>query len=374
MSVTNADIDSAKHDISKTSEALENLYISLGKHACPYHSEIAFSSSEIAYSKLCEAFSKQNEINEKIVAVKHAVYLLDNGGSEISKTQTDVRKISSDIDTLTSSLGAVAYEVMTSGALPDSLQSCMDSMREYDNKLEKLSQQAANANNRVAKVVAEKQMEVLKKHVSKSFYETGIALLESPCLGDLPSSRASSIISKIQLLKAQKTDAKAEIFKKTSDISKAENSLKNMGVLGEENRKLKELEQKNRKILNDLEDRFHNYGSVLADGMDKWLSPAVSLEIQEDCRKIGTEQCRLKKQRLYLDYLLAERDIEILDGQHERLQNQLEHLRVEKNLIETQITDISKKLCNNEHSVEVLRLKEKDITRNVSELNTGDLL
>lgn len=374
MTVTNSDIDAIKRDISKTSEALDSLCADLGRSAYDYHSELGYSPSDECYENLRKAISEKKQIDEKIGSLRQTIDLVDNGGSEIFKSETSIRKIASDIDTLVSFLGAIAYEVYHSGTLDDGLLQFMGPLKDYDERIEKLSALLANAQGKVGKVVIEKQLGFIKSRNAKVFYEVGSALLNCPYLENLSSKRAKDIVEQIHTLQSKQVDVNNQISQKVSAISSAQSSLKDMGILGEENKTLKDLDQKSRKMKVLLDSLYLEYGASLAAGMETWLVPSTAHVLQEFCRRIKTEQKRLEKQRCNYDFMLAERQMSIHIGQIEQLSTQLEHLEQQKLLVEKQIADLKEKIASNKEASDVLKKKEFEIRSKAMSLGTGDLL
>lgn len=374
MTVTNSDIDAIKRDISKTAEALDSLCADLGRSAYAYHSELGYSPSAQCYENLSKAISEKKQIDEKIGYLRQTIDLVDNGGSEIFKSETSIRKIASDIDTLVSSLGAIAYEVYHSGTLDDGLLQFMKPLQDYDERVEKLTNQLVNAQGKVGKVVIEKQLSFYKSRSAKIFHEVGTSLLSCPYLENLSSARAKEIVDQIHSLESKQVDVSNQISQKASAISSAQSSLKDMGILGEENKTLKELDQKSRKMNALLGSLYLEYGASLAAGMDTWLVPSTEATLQEFCRRIRTEQTRLEKQRCTHEFLLAERQMSIHLGQIEQLGTQLEHLEQQKELVEKQIADLKEKIASNREASDVLKKKEFEIRSRAMSLGTGDLL
>lgn len=352
------DIDNLKKDIDKTDDALMSLYKELGEIGCNYHKTLACSDSEEIFKSLSECIISYEEINNRIDDINRAMAQMDYSDKEILQTNITIQDLDTRHTTLLSSLGAVACEVEAQGNLPDSLTRCMATAHEFEKTMNALIDKRdsiSSSKNTFMSSIIQKRLEICKKNIDKVYYETGKRLFACPEVRTIPSERIRSILDQIDAIQINRANYKNKIQSSKQTLSDAENALK------EENSNLKQLQLMSMEIKENLDNLYTEYGSVIAKEMSRWLNAQTPQELKDVCQKIVFEKQRRNKQDLNMDYLIAQRDIELNASQAEQYSIQLEKLKNQKAFIENQIKELENKIESANQVVISLHQKQSEI-------------
>ena len=354
------DIDNLKREIRKTEEALNNFYFDLGLEGCSYHRAIDCPESNGVFQLLCSCKSQYDEVNQYIDGIRSALNQIDNADREINKNKLSIKEADERKSTLIASLGAVACELASQGKLPKSLEKCLEGARTFDAELQKRiakrdSMDASKPSFLIS--IAERRVEAMKNNINSIFYETGKKLLTSENFKELQNERVQAITDELELLKAKGRNYRSIV--KDSEDSKevVRNSLK------DDNKTLREMLSRREEIKTHLDSYYTQYGEIIASDMDRWLDSGTPKQIVDICSHIRVEKKRLSKQNLNLDYLLAQKDIELSESHKEQLNVQLRHLLEQKTSVEKQIQEVQNKITSIEQNVENLRLRQTQVSR-----------
>lgn len=350
MGVTNSELEAIKHEIEKTSKAIQVCFSKLGQVASSNHAFIHYPASDDAFMLLENASHKVDVLDDRINNLK----------TSINIRYEDIEKhnrLSEKLRTLIASLGAIAYEVNNNGNLPQTLVPCLKPMFDFDEKT-CLLEQKATSTPKILSFIADRNLKNHKAMIKEAFYNSGILLKSNPDVVNIPGSRAQNVLQEL------------------SDVTKALETCNPpaLTIRYDETKQLRELENERAKLLESLDVHYTEYGKVLAEGMDVWLNVNIPEEVQKCCASIKNEFLRYEKQTLRQDYLLAEREIDIILAENNQFIDQLEHLNQQRDLVEKQIADVKFKLKESDSAISALRTKEEKIRRKSESIQSKDIL
>jgi len=366
-----AEIESLKREIERSRTELNRMYLELGEAACPWHQAIAYKPSEEIFAKLSEVADEKHEIEAKIDALKTAVSEMSAGDKKIEQTKLSLKELDRRYTVLISSLGAVAIEIDSAGNLPQRLKKCLEPMREYEAKLNDLEAKLKKYEKNGPKFMAaltEKSINSHKKGLDDVFMETGKRIYNTGDFREVPGERAKAILTEMEQIRFAKKNYKNDILDHKSMIDEAQGSLMSLGVYGEENRKLREMQAKRNQIADRLSDMCTEYGRILAEGIPYWMDNQAPDELKKCCNQIIAQTKRIAKSNLNLEHLMMEKDIEIHNMQLSQLSEQMNHLNSQIQAIENQKAELQGRLDAELKAVSDLKMKQNEISNRVSQL------
>ena len=373
MAGINTEIENLKIQIEKIEQNIENQYMELGAVAGEWHEVIAYEPSNEAYADLCALVKVKDDIEGQINAVHEALKEVNSSDQEIAKTQLSMKDLDNHYNILIAKLGAVANEVDSEGRLPENIYRNLEPIKEYEKKLAAMESRRISLNqkkNSSQFVVStlDKKIARHKETLNDVFFETGKRLLSSGDYRYIPGQKAISVIHEMEEVKSLKKNYRGLIKESETNITRAQGELKNMGAYGEESKMLKTLEAKDKQILGQLEVKFMEYGKMLSQGMNEWLTSDAPREIKDVCRRIRTSHINLMQQNLKMDFLMLEREIELHKSQNAAYVTQMEHLSNQRIQIDRQMAEVQSKMNDEKSAIESLRQKQTEINRNAEQL------
>lgn len=371
MSNVNAEIDSLKRDIERSRSELSQMYSELGEAASMWHRAINYEPSQEAYEKLQSVIQEKNDIEGKLNVLKNAINEVSASDRHIEETRLSLKELDRRYAVLISSLGAVAIETDSAGRLPHRLVRYLEPMRDYEKNLEKCYAKAEKFEKSGPKFMAsvyKKKMEKMKGSLDSIFMETGRRIYNSGNFRDVPGQRAKTILDEMEAIRFAKKNYKNDILDHKSLIDEAHGSLDSLGATGDENRKLRELQNTWDLISDRLTDRFTEYGQILAEGIPYWMYEGTPEELKRCCTVIIRQTKRIAQQNLNLEHLMMEKNIEIHNMQLSQLSEQMNHLNAQIQAIENQKSELQQRLNVELKSVSELRMKQNEISKKASEL------
>ena len=366
-----SEIDNLKRDMVRSRTELSQMYLELGEVACAWHKAINYAPSQEAYDRLSEVASQKDELETKIETLKTAVSEMSAGDRSIEQTKISMKELDRRYSVLISSLGAVAIEIDSAGKLPQRLSKCLEPMREYESRLRELEsryEKYASSGPKLMASMYEKRIEKFKAGVDSVFAETGKRIYNSGNFREVPGQRAKAILDEMEQIRFAKKNYKNEILDHKSMIDEAQGSLMSLGVYGEENRKLREMQSNLNAIIDKLSDRYTEYGQILAEGIPYWMDDQAPEELKRCCNMIVRQTSKVAQQNLNLDHLMMEKDIDIHNLQLSRLSEQMNHLNSQIQAIENQKAELQQKVDAELKAISDLRLKQSEITDKASQL------
>lgn len=360
------DIDNLKREIEKTQTAIKSFHLSLGEIGCRYHNAIACPQSNDAFRLLCNSKIEYDDITMQIESVRQALAKLDSANKQINQTKVSIKDLDNRNSTLIASLGAVACELASQGKLPKSLEKCLESAKTFDAEMQRrIAKRDAMDSSVPAFLItlADKRVEAMKKNINGVFYQTGKRLLASPDIKDLQNDRILAIIDELEMLKTNRKSFRSLVQRSEMSISSVQNSLR-------ENKTLKEMISHQAEVKKKLDTYYTQYGSIIAKDMDTWLDSSAPQELKDICEQIRTENRRLAKQNLNMDYLLAQKDIELSENQKSQLSVQLSHLLEQRTSVDRQIHEVRTKIASLEQNLTELQNRQQIATKKATEVNT----
>lgn len=369
MAGINTEIDALKKEMDKTQQDIENLSMELGQVAGKWHEAIHYKPSYEAYEKLYSIVKEKDEVERQIASLQGAVRLASANDQEIAKTQLSMRDLEHHFNVLIASLGAVACEVETDGRLPESLYKCLDAFHEYEKKLKKLEASRASHSSGFGAKVSDNKIAKHKESLNDVFFETGKKILDSGDLEKVPGQRAQTIIAEMEEIIELKKNYTGIIKESETNISKAQEELRDMGAYGDEAKVLKNLQAKDRQVAGQLEVAFTEYGRALAMGIDQWLVPEATKDLKDCCTKVKNASKHLMQQTYHMDFLVFERDIEIHKNQCDSYISQADHLINQRDQIDRQIEELNQHIQQEKGAISELRKKQDIVGREVESLN-----
>ncbi len=371
MSALASEIDMLKRDIERSRTELSQMYMELGEVACAWHKAINYGPSQEAFEKLSEIAAERDEIEEKIETLKTAVSEMSAGDRQIEQTKISLKELDRRYAVLISSLGAVAIEIDSAGKLPQRLAKCLEPMRDYESRMRDLEskyERYASSGPKLMASVYEKKIEKLKTGLDAVFADTGKRIYNSGNFREVPGQRAKAILDEMEQIRFAKKNYKNDILDHKSMIDEAQGSLMSLGVYGEENRKLREMQSNRNLILDRLSDRYTEYGQILAEGIPYWMDDQAPEELKRCCSAIVRQTSKLAQQNLNLDHLMMEKDVEVHNLQLSRLSEQMNHLNSQIQAIENQKAELQQKVDAELKAISDLRMKQSEITDKASQL------
>ncbi len=373
MAGINTEIENLKNQIERIQQNIENQYMELGAVAGEWHDVINYEPSNEPYAELCSLIKVKDDIEGQINAVHEALKEVNSSDQEIAKTQLSMKDLDNHYNILIAKLGAVANEVDSEGRLPENLYKNLEPIKEYEKKLNALesSRNALDQKKNVSQFRIsniEKKIARHKDTLNDVFFEAGRRLLNSGDYKYVPGQKAISVIHEMREVESLKKNYHGLIKESETNITRAQGELKNMGAYGEESKMLKTLEAKDKQVLGQLEVKFMEYGKVLSQGMNEWLTSDAPRDIKDVCKRIRMSNINLMQQNLKMDYLMLEREIEIHKSQNGAYVTQMEHLSNQRIQIDRQMAEVQGKMNEEKSAIEALKQKQTEITRNAEQL------
>ncbi len=365
MAGLTGEIEVLRKEMEKSQNELCGLHTELGEVAAKWHKAINYAPCQNQYEKLCEVVSEKDEVDNKIEALQSAIDKMSFGGEQMAQTKSSMRDLDTRFETLLAMLGAVAVEIDASGRLPARLAKCLEPMREYERKVQDCEKHIAKAgaDSRFIGPLYNKKLERIKKSLDSVFSQVGHRLYKTGNCRDLPGEHAKDILSQMEQIRFLKRNCKNTLLDQKSMVDGAQDSLMNMGAYGEESRKLKALQGQEKQIMQILEQRFTDYGEVLADGMQFWLDKDAPEELMQCCSKIIEKENSMERQALIMQHLLMERDIEIHNMQLSQLAEQMNHLNSQLLAIENQKKELQQKVDIQLKAISELKMKQNKLVQ-----------
>ena len=289
------------------------------------------------------------------------------------KTQLSMKDLDNHYNILIARLGAVANEAASEGKLPESVYRCLEPVKEYERLLSSLEAKKAALEEKkgpegfgISSI--DKKIARHKDKLNDVYYETGRRLMTSGDYKYIPGQKANSVIREMDDAMSLKKNYRGLIKESETNISRARGELQNMGAYGDESRMLKTLESKDRQVLAELETKFTEYGRVLAQGMNEWMTSDAPHNIKQVCTRIRTANINLMQRNLQMDYMMLEREVEIHKSQNASYVTQMEHLAGQRIQIDRQMAEVQTKMDEEKTAIEALKQRQAEIHRNVEQL------
>ncbi len=370
MSNVIAEIDNQKRELERSRSELMRMYQELGEVAVSWHQAINYEPSQEAYEHLISVSDEKADVENRINALKTAVSEVSAGDEKIEQTKLTMKELDKRYSVLISSLGAVAIEIDSAGKLPQRLRKCLEPMREYEKKLDELylkSEKFRESGPKLMATLYEKKMEKLKLTLDDVFTETGKRIYNSGDFREVPGQRAKGILDEMEEIRFAKKNYKNDILDHKNMIDSAQGSLKVLGAYGEENRKLRELQNTYNTLSDKLSDRCCEYGQVLSEGIPLWMDDQAPEELKRCCNQIVRQMKTMAQQSLNLEHLKAEKEVEIHNQLLSQLSDQMNHLNSQIQAIENQKAELQQKVDAELKSISDLRMRQNDISKKVAE-------
>ncbi|MCF0237162.1 MAG: hypothetical protein HUK24_01075 [Sphaerochaetaceae bacterium] len=364
MAGVNTDIELMKKDIQRCKEDLDRSFMELGQVAAPWHEAINYVPSRNAFENLCAAAREKELIESSVEKLQEALASMSQGDREIKKTKTTMKDLDTRLDVLISSLGAVAIEASAAGNLPERLSRFLSPMEEYDKKLESLNKKLLKLGPDGSPLLVsiwERKIDKHKKTLDNVFIQTGKKLYASGDFRLVPGERAKVILDEMEELRLLRKNLKNNIQDQRTLKTQAQSSLENMGALGEENRRLRELKQQDRAITETLNQRYIEYGRILSEGVAAWIDEKAPEDLQFRCREVFRFSDDLRQREITLENLYIERDMEIHNLQVSKLTEQVTHLNSQIQAIESQKRELQQKIDVELKAVSDLKMKQSKL-------------
>ncbi len=363
MSGLNSEIEALSKEIEKSQTVLSDLHKSLGSVAAQWHEAINYKPSQSAYEELCVIVNQKDDIDAKINALQNAMNDMSSGGAQMEKTKLSMRNLDSRYEVLISMLGAVAIELDAAGKLPERLQRYLSPMRDYEKKVSELEEKIKQVGpeSRFMGPFYEKRLQKLKNSVDVVFAQTGKKIYDSGNFREIPGERAGEILAEMEDIRYMKRNYKSNLKDQKTMVDEAQGSLVSMGAYGEEGRRLKALQSEERHIMNNLIEKFTEYGKILAEGMDYWLDKDAPQELLQACMQIDAQERVIAKQKLELEHFVMQQDIEIHEMKLSQLSEQMNHLNSQIMAIENQKAELQQKVDAELKSISDLKMKQNNL-------------
>lgn len=372
MTGINTEIEALKHEIEKTQQSIESLYMELGEVAGQWHKAINYEPSFDSYNELCEIIKVKTDIEGQMNALHGALKEVNSNDQEIAKSQLSMKDLDNHFNILIASFGAVASEVDLDGRLPENLYKCLAPIRDYEKKLASLENKRANLGEKASQFAIsslEKKIARHKSTLNEVFFDTGKRLINTGDYRLVPGQKAQSLIQEMEEVKNLKKNYRGLIKESETNITKAQGELKNMGAYGDESKMLRTLQAKDAQLLGQLEVKFTEYGKILAMGMNEWMVPDAPKAIRDVCRRINNGHIRLTQENLHMDFLMIDREVEVHKNQNAAYVTQLQHLSEQRIQIDKQMADVQTRMDEEKDAINELRQKQNAINRKVEQLS-----
>ncbi|MCR4675927.1 MAG: hypothetical protein K5634_01700 [Sphaerochaetaceae bacterium] len=370
MPVSNADIEEVKKEIEKSEKALCGLYTDLGSVACNYHQAINCTQSNGVFADICDVSERRDEIVDRMDEIKGVVNTLTEKDRSLEQTSDSIRKMDERLDTLIDSLGAVATEMYSAGFLPSEFEAYMKPFIEYEKNLKDIEDKLDSSRNSswrgqgsLPYRILERKLERYRSSINSIFSECGKRLYNSNALGRLPGERATEISSEIFEIKEKRKNYRKKIGDAKTSITRAQESLKGMGVsaAGEEKVTLRDLEERLRGVNQELDGLYEKYGRIISPEMDRWLDDMAPEELKKACRHIKNEQKVIRQQNIKVKYLELEQQIEANTLHKSQFEAQVAQMEKQKALIEKQIVELQSKSEIEQRKIADLRQQQVEL-------------
>lgn len=360
MAVFNSEIDSLKHDIEKSKAEMNLLCLQLGETAFQWHSCVSCPNADDAYSVLQSAIEQKKEVEKSINAVTNALDDVNSSDKEIEKSKLTVRNLDKRHETLVASLGAIAVEAYNASNLPDTLDVCMSAYCQWSSKLKSI-QSKSETDIPLLAIIRTKLTDYHRKKINSVFYTVGKEIFKRDMQALVPGSRADHVIAELDKIQSMKLSLRNLISSKQTEINNAQSSLHDMGILGMESRKLRELETKDKQLAQNLDDLYTQYGTILANEIDSWLASSSPEQLQKICLVIKDQMRRIREQNINLRLCELERDIDIHQAQKDQYNTQLTQLEDQLRLINKHRSELSSKIAAETSTIVLLRDQQQQI-------------
>ncbi len=366
MSVSNAEIEKLRKDVEKSEKALCDLYADLGAVACTYHRAINCTDSNGTYADICEVTEERDAIAERINQIRRAVDAINKKDLHLQQTSRTINRMEERLSTLISSLGAVATEMYSAGVLPHEFERYMKPYIEYEKRLKDLEERInENKNSKVGELFSslrKKKVQKYRASLDSVFTECGKRLYNSSALGNMPGDRAKGICKEILEIKEQKKNYRKTIGDTRTDISRTQESLKTMGVLGEEKITLRDLEGRLESVEKDLSKLYEDYGRIITPTMDEWLDNMAPEDLKKACNHVLNEMRHIRQQNLNIQFLEFEQQVELHTSRKEDFEAQVLQLESQKALMDKQIAELQSKVGIESRAVSDLKQRQLEIS------------
>lgn len=353
-----SEIDNLKADIEKTGQALRSLYQELGKVCQSYHEAIGFHPSDDAYSKVRENLDKRSSVQDHISTIRKNLENISESEKKISATTVSLRDLEKRLVSLTSALGAVASEIDAQGLLPQELSHCLSSLRDFEKRADALVEKRQRMDDSTPGFIVfitDKRLEACRRNINSMYLQAGKSLLDQPLVETIDNPKVKDILKEISgINKSMNTFNSVLLGKDHADTQ---------SLAKDQTNSLNELLSYEKDVIKALDDSYESYGEILADNMETWLGRQAPSIISSVCVRIRTELKRLEKQNLNLQYLEAQKEICISQGQVNQIQTQLSHLNNQKNNLEKQIEELENRLSGYQTAIENLKKKQEEIAK-----------
>lgn len=371
MAGLNTEIEVLKKEMERSKQDLNLMYLELGEVAAKWHQAINYEPSQKAFEELIGVVKEKEDIDSKISAIKTAVSDMSEGDVAIERTKTTMKSLDEQYNMLISSLGAVAVEIYSAGRLPQRLERCLSPMKDYESKLESLNAKLSKYNSdgpRFMSSIYEKKVEKMKANLDDVFVEVGKRIYKSGDFREVPGQRAKAILDEMEDIRLAKDNYKNAILDQKSAMNQAQGSLQSMGAYGEESKALREYKATERQIMARLEEKYTQYGSILASGMEYWMDDQAPEDLMRCCSQIVKQNRKMSQQSFNFDHMRMSKDIEIHNLQMVKLSEQMNHLNSQIQAIENQKSELQQKIDLELKAISELKMKQNEISRQAAEL------
>ncbi|MCF0261893.1 MAG: hypothetical protein HUK23_03155, partial [Sphaerochaetaceae bacterium] len=349
-------------------QELSQMHQELGEVAINWHQAINYKPSQEAYEKLVAVYQEKNEIDERINTLKNALNNMSTSDRKIEQTKLSMKELDKRYNVLISSLGAVAIEIDAAGKLPLRLEKCLEPMREYEKKLDDCNKKLQKHSTGFASAIYEKKLEKLKNNLDEVFTQTGHRIYNSGNFREVPGQRAKAILDEMEQIRFAKKNYKNDILDHKNMIDEAQGSLVSIGAYGEENRKLRELQNAANVIADRLSDHYTSYGQVLADGLDYWIDVQAPEELKQSVDKIIRQSKKIAVLSFNYEHLIMEKDIDIHNMQITKLSEQMNHLVSQIQAIENQKAELQSRMDVEFKAISELKMKQSEISAQIAQI------
>lgn len=366
-----AEIEIQKKDIERARQELSRMYMELGQVAVSWHSAINYAPSEEAFERLVSVASEKEAVDNRIEALKGAMNEMSASDRQIEQTKLSMKELDKRYDILISSLGAVAIETDSVGKLPQRLEKCLNPMREHEARMEECRRKLEKAGEgpSILRTIHEKKLEKLTMAMDEVFTAVGKRIYESGNFRDVPGQRAKALLDEMERIRFARKNYKNDIVDHRTAINEAQGSLVSMGALGEENRKLRELQNTANLMADRLSDRYAEYGQILGEGIDYWMDDQAPEELQKCCIHIIRQSRKISIMELNMQHTMMERDVDIHNMQMTQLSEQMNHLNSQIQAIENQKRELQARIDVELKAISDLRMKQNEISSQAAQLN-----
>lgn len=315
--------DDIKREMSKTCDILNILYSDLGLLA--YKNNVNLNDS--LFDQIAVVYSEKKKLEDSVNTLSFAQKTLETSNS---------KALTSKLDSLLCSLGAICSEIDKNGQMPEPLVHCMSHLHDYDAKHSSLVEKAKSKN--MFKTFWNNKLEKHTENEKKAFYLTGKAVINSGKGELLPSLKATNIIHSI-------SDLKIQLSHSRKDSANAKASIKEVS-------KDTALDSKLSDAMSRLDAICLDYGKELALKLDELKSNSA---LEKVCSKIEKEQKHLVRLNLNMENLEVENEIVV----HEKLACQYQE---QLDFLNKRVKEVSDKLEVEQQAITLLKNKGQDFS------------